>query len=443
MWLPRRWSGGSGVVRAKIQSLDSAAAVAEAAKYRGVHYNKAQHSFTVKASAHGITHYVGSHGSAMQAAQAFDDRLRLICGNDPLRLRRSLNFPTEEEAAFRETPLQARERGLRTYRDNARKEAEAYKLIHASFAKSSLAHRYELRRLTGSSKADALLMLKDSEESGLPIQIKAASNFGNDRYSFMGMLGYEGMLVLMVALDSGSLWACSGQSLTSQHLQITVGCNSDTQRRVSDLASHLLRSFHKTEEFQRLSIRQATLACSPTHQVEACARLQLERLFQHVGMCLKNPFIHQTTVDSLLAWQHLGSCPVLLRVQEKAANKRRGDGRLSVSMSKRGGVLGRLAYSEDDFDLLAASVMNENQLQGVFLIPMSVLVQRAFAGTKATHMSLHPPWSAPKRKPTKDKYDWQLDFFVDLRAWQGSEDLSPMLQARLRHLVLQASAVAA
>ncbi|CAE7322487.1 unnamed protein product [Symbiodinium pilosum] len=358
-----------------------------------------------------------------RAAQAFDDRLRLICGNDPFRLRR-------------------------TYGDSARKEAEGFKLIHAIFEKSLLAHRYELRRLTGSSKADALLMPKDSEGSGLPIQIKASSNSRKGegrrcRYDFHNVLGYDGMLVLMVALDSGYVWACSGQSLKVQKLQVTVGCKSDTQRRVSDLASHLLRSFHDTQEFQRLSVREATLACAPTHQVEAFARLQLERLFQHVGMCLKNPFIHQTTVDSLLAWQRPGSSPVLLRVQEKAANNWRGDGRYAVVMSKRGGVLGRLAYSEDDFDLLAASVMNENQLQGVFLIPMSVLVQRAFAVTKATQMSLHPPWSAPKRKPTKDKYDWQLDFFLDLRAWQGSEDLSPMLQARLRHLVLQASAAAA
>ena len=448
VWLPWRWSGGSGVVRTKVQHLEAAAAAAEAAKYCGVYYNKAQHSFSAKASVRGIIHHVGTYGSAMQAAQAFDDRLRLICGNDPFRLRRSLNFPSKDEAAFRETPLQTRKRVLRTYGDSARKEAEGFKLIHAIFEKSLLAHRYELRRLTGSSKADALLMPKDSEGSGLPIQIKASSNSRKGegrrcRYDFHNVLGYDGMLVLMVALDSGYVWACSGQSLKVQKLQVTVGCKSDTQRRVSDLASHLLRSFHDTQEFQRLSVREATLACAPTHQVEAFARLQLERLFQHVGMCLKNPFIHQTTVDSLLAWQRPGSSPVLLRVQEKAANNWRGDGRYAVVMSKRGGVLGRLAYSEDDFDLLAASVMNENQLQGVFLIPMSVLVQRAFAVTKATQMSLHPPWSAPKRKPTKDKYDWQLDFFLDLRAWQGSEDLSPMLQARLRHLVLQASAAAA
>ena len=113
------------------------------------------------------------------------------------------------------------------------------------------------------------------------------------------------------------------------------------------------------------------------------------------------------------------------------------EGRYRVGLSKCGGSLGRLAYAGDDFDLLAACVLQQEQLQGVFLLPTSELVRRGFVAKSPCVLPLHPPWSLPKRSFYKEKYAWQLDFFLELRTWQGSTQLPVRVKMRLERLVSQ------
>ena len=84
-------------------------------------------------------------------------------------------------------------------------------------------------------------------------------------------------------------------------------------------------------------------------------------------------------------------------LQEKASHFDRASSRYQITLSKYGGSLGRLAY-DDDFDLLVAFILHEgDQMQGVFLIPISKLVSMDLVAKRACVLSLYPPWSLPKR----------------------------------------------
>ena len=76
----------------------------------------------------------------------------------------------------------------------------------------------------------------------------------------------------------------------------------------------------------------------------------------------------------------------MVRLQEKASRFSKSYDRYQVCLRKSRGLLGRLAYAEDDFDLLVACIMNEgDELEGVFLVPMSKIVAGRLGGQTAPH----------------------------------------------------------
>ena len=340
------------------------------------------------------------------------------------------------EAAFRESPQQARQRGLSIYGSNHRKEARSFELLMRAFASSKYSDKYEIVRLSGASRADALFKMKGAGQRGFCIQLKAATSkcSRGDVYSFNHVLGYSGMLMVFVALDGGHIWAASGRQLSAKYMTMTIGSERDHKWRVSDIGSVLALCFHDVQEFPHMSIQEARQQCSPSHRVEAAAHEQLRLLFSCCSMCLAYPTEHQTTVDSVLDASY-GNTVGLLRLQEKASHLSRRA--YFVHMAKKGDALGSLPYDPDDFDVLAACVLHEERLQGLFLIPISVLVEQGFIGKKPKSLRLFPTWWPPKQNRTKKKYAWQLDFFLDLRTWPGSAELPGQLEQRLRRLISQ------
>ncbi|CAE7422145.1 CML19 [Symbiodinium pilosum] len=337
-----------------------------------------------------------------------------------------------------EPPEQARARGLKTWGRNSHKEAEAFKTLESYFRASPMSSFHKIQRLTGASKADALFMPNGFEE-GLPIQLKAATSSAmrGKNYQFQHLSGYDGMLVIMIGLDGKHIWASAGQEMSSKELWITVGCKSDTSRRVMDLGSHSVACFEDESEFPHVSIAEAMLQCADNHKLEVAAHLLFDQLISSADLCLRYPTVHQSAVDSLLAIVNVNGSIMNLRVQEKARHPRRTDARYMVAMKKQGGAMGNLAYNENDFDLLAAFLMDEDQLQGAFFIPTPALVEHGFVGKKAKTLYLYPPWCLPKRQSTKEKHSWQLDFFLDLRGWNGSQKPEPEVLERLRSLILR------
>ena len=424
-----------------MSNLDDTGPVASA-KYRGVYRASKRHSFFAQVTLRGRNHYIGSFTCAARTAEAVDQFLRSNCSQDKLRLKKSLNFPSPEEVAYCETREQARERGLHISGCNYQKEAHAFNLLQAAFAKSVYALKYEIQRLSGASKADAIFMRKGCPADCLLIQLKAASVRGTDGRSyfhFNRVSGYAGMVVVFVALEGGHIWAAAGHHLLRSSQCISVGCNSSTRFQVTDIGSFLVGCFADVGQFPHMSKDRAILQCSSAHRTEAIAHTHLDRLLQCIGMRLTCRRFLQSMVDSLLELDPFNgnSSASHLRVQEKAI--RSDSGAVGVNLGRSGGVLGRVAYAKDDFDLLAACILVENRLKGLFLIPMPVLVEHGFAGNEATSMRLFPSWSPPKRKATKHKYAWQPDFFVDLRSWQGSNHLAPEICRQATNLVLKAA----
>ena len=236
------------LLRAPVHVLHEAAALAEAARYRGVRYRKHHRNrpFGAALQVRDGPGYIGSFKTAKQAAEAYDRAVRRMYPDDTpdhkFHRKKKLNFPLEEEAAYDETQEQARRRGLKVSGANHRKEARSFELLKEALDASPYSEKCGLVRLTASSKADALLKLRGSSQAGLPIQLKAATSRWREGrvYKFNNMLGYDGMLVVLVALDRGHFWATAGEELKSEQRGITVGCASDTDRRVQDIGSHLV-----------------------------------------------------------------------------------------------------------------------------------------------------------------------------------------------------------
>ena len=61
-------------------------------------------------------------------------------------------------------------------------------------------------------------------------------------------------------------------------------------------------------------------------------------------------------------------------------------------------------------------MLAKNESQGIFLIPMPVLVRNSFMGDEAIKMQLFRPWKPPKRQTT-------AEVRVAARFWQGCDEL--------------------
>ena len=379
----------------------------------------------------GECHYLGSFRTAEKAAEAYDRCLRAL-SSDPIRLQRCLNFPSAEEVAFKESPAQARQRGISLSGNSCAKESQAFDLLRRELDSSPHSANYEICRLSGASRADAIFHLRSASMAcGTQLQLKAATSRGRfGRYHvFRKTAGYHGMLIVFVSLDQNCFWAVPGSDMLLNYLSLTVGTDREKGWRAPDIASVLVRCFQLEKEYPHVSPQEALLQCAPSHRTEALAHRGFESLLRSVGIKLARPDIHQSSVDSVLV-----GCQAPIRVQEKACRLSK-QGVYRVHLCRHAGALGRSSYEEDDFDMLAASILDRDEITGVFLIPMSALVEHGFVADKPKTMRLCPPWLPPQRSSSKVKYAWQQQFFLDLRSWQDRSELPMALCQQLWMLI--------
>ena len=397
--------------------------------FNGVCWDARVQKFASKVSFQGVTHHAGHFRCEIEAAHAYDERLRHLC-QDGARLKRSLNFPSFAEVTFTESPEEARARALAKGSTNA-KEEESFRRLYHRFSVVPQATTHEIVRVSDSSKVDALFQPKGSEHGGLPLQLKAASLSGNCRqsYSFQRTKGYHGMLLLFIALDRDFFWAMPGTSVALTAFTIRLGSDRDETLRVNDLGSTLDSCYGQQQEFPHVSLRNARLQCGKCHLVEERAHLQMSDVLGGVGYQLKRAF-SGTAVDSLL----VGDGGVL-RVQEKASTLHQPRGTYRVSLCRTAGALGTLAYSEFDFDILLVAILENEQVVGIFVFASDVLAQHGLIGGKPSVLPLWPAWRLPKRQAYRVRSAWQLEHFVDLRGWSGQAALPDEVRRRLAQLL--------
>ncbi|CAE7294845.1 unnamed protein product [Symbiodinium natans] len=401
-------------------------------QYNGVSWSKGRGKFEAKVYFKRRQEYVGLFLTEKEAAHAHDVRLRALC-DDGARLKRSLNFATPLEESFSESPQESRRRALAFFSETARNEEKSFDRFKRLFSLSHQARNYEVIRTSGSSKVDAIFQLRGSLTGGLALQLKSASLI-RERFLFRGTRGYAGMLLLLIALDSDACWALPGASVTQINFSVTPGSSRDMAFRVEDIGSLLESCFRNTTDFPHVSLADARFQCSPKHQVEERAHSLFRTLFHCVGFQLEKSFTGLATVDSDLMGDRCR-----WRVQEKASNVH-ACGRYCASLCKNGGALGKLAYSETDFDLLLAALLEDGRLSGLFAFPTDVLARLGYIGQKPCHLPLYPPWRLPKWQHTRAKHAWQLEHFVDLRSWDAGTPLSPEMRDTLEDLLLRLAA---
>ena len=403
--------------------------------YNGVCWNSSAHKFQAGVTFKRQNLHIGYFECEIEAAKAFDDRLRELC-HDKMRLRRSLNFPTPLEASFRETPQQARDRTVAIHSDKATKEEESFRRLQQHFLLSPQAKDFEIVRVSGSSRIDAIFQPRSSSQGGLCLQVKASSPYGpkSRTYKFQHTAGYERMLLILVPLDRDNiLWAVPGEAVSQNALSIAIGSSRDESWRVFDLGSALETYFRQHGSFPHVSLANARLTCCHTSKIEEQAHRIMSELFAGVGWNLQKAFGDLAAVDSELT--SLDEPGRKWRVQEKSSNFNQSRGSYSISLWRNGGALGRRAYNDTDFDLLLAAVLCEEQLLGMFVFPVRVLAQRGLVGQKPSNYALRPPWAPGTRQATRTKCAWQLEFFLDLRAWSGELPLPPCVHTHLEGLV--------
>ena len=395
--------------------------------FNGVCFRTPGEKFQVQVFFDKMMHHVGCFNSEEEAAQAYDTRLRSLC-QDPARLKKSLNFPTESEASFSQSDQEARRRGIAINGNNGKKEEQSFAYLHGLFRLSSQASHYEIVRIAGFSRADALFKLRS--DSGICLQIKSASAAGprGQSYNFRNTDGYDGMLLILVGLDAAVLWAIAGRLVTQKSLSIVLGSPRDQAWRVSDIGKLLQHCFENCSEFPHFTLSEASFQCTARHQVEGYAHLALAKVFACVKFQLRRSHPVPRTVDSML--YGMGSA---WRVQEKAASAR--SCRYKIHLWKSGGVLGRVPYECEDFDLLLAAVLDDGQLSGLFAFPVLVLAEQGLVKQRACTLPLYPPWALPKTAPTRMKHAWQLDHFVDLRSCTGEAPMPPEACSQLEKLL--------
>ena len=381
-------------------------------QFNGVYRQKTRRQFYAKVYFNKAIHYAGAFESEIEAAAAYDTCLRRL-GADARRLSRSLNFPTASEASHTETAEDARARAIALHSDNLSKEEASMVRVQEHFQSVPQASTYEIVRVPGASKIDAIFQRRGSCAGGVQLQLKSSS-LRAGYYAFARTRGYAGMLLILVPLDCETLWAVPGDQVTQHYLTITPGATRSLLWQVHDLGLVLERCFSNCTRFPHMSLAEACATCGPQHKIEERGHDLMVKLFLGIGARLQKSSSNGTTVDSLLA---VGGCE--WRVQEKASQLGARRGKYSATLAKHGGALGKLPYKQNDFDLLLVALLDDWKLSGVFAFPVEVLAEVGLVGQKPLNWPLHPPWALPKTEACRTRHGWQLDYFVDLRDWNG------------------------
>ena len=180
-------------------------------RFNGVYWNKKLQKFRAGVKFEGVQHYAGYFTNEAEAAYSFDAKLREVC-RDPLRLKKSLNFPTEQEQCYEESLLETRSRGLRLSSQNLTKEVESHQRLLDRFSKSPQASEFEILNVPSLSRVDSLFRPLGSKLGGLALQLKStslkkrSSRSSSEHYAFQHTSGYGGTLLVLIALDRDMIW---------------------------------------------------------------------------------------------------------------------------------------------------------------------------------------------------------------------------------------------
>lgn len=393
--------------------------IAPSSTYRGLSWRTHLSKWQVRARVNGTQTSLGCFALAEDAAHAYDGFIR--ASGTSVELLRRLNFPTANELACISSAV-PRSTGRGCH--NSQVEASSKRLLADRLDRNS----WDLVWMPEGTRADGALRPRISGYTWFGIQMKAATQpCRPNAYSFSCVRGYEGLLMVCIALDKQYLWMLPGGAVKSTRLQITLGGKWDQYRcSWSQLSAVLACAWMCRDTFLRRPLSSLRRPSAQSSQVELLSLDLLAQALHDVGLACEAPIVQNGPVDMLVDTN--------IRSQCKARTARsNATPTFRVGMTRRCGSSGSVPYSVGDFDAFLACLVVGESLTGCFVIPARELVSRGYLDPIKwrTGITLHLPWLTPKLAKARLAKEWQAAYFVNI---PGGRD--EFRRDRLRHLML-------
>lgn len=379
--------------------------------YTGVDLAKERTKWRARISLDGRQHHLGTFNNPVDAALAYDAALR--SSNADIGRFRRLNFPTPEE-----TSIQADI----SWEHRRRSNLERYGSVFLKEAASKLAveqaicDHFEVHWLGEGTLADGICRPKHcTTDEWIGIQVKATSAKHSGAYHFSRTHGYNGLMLVCVALDCMQLWMIPGANISVRGLTISVKGKWDRYRcSPAGALSVLQQAWGGCDSLMRQGEGAWKSPISVRQQIEHLGFTLSKAILEDAGIAISMPFVQYGAVDMILDG--------LIRVQAKVRTKMSSHvvSSYTVTLHRSSGVGMWRRFASDEFDVLLVQLIRDNWLIGIFFIPMLELSQRGLTASgiplrgQTCSLNLYPPWSSPTREKARQAKAWQSNYFFPI-----------------------------
>jgi len=384
-------------------------------KYRGVYWHRRARKWCAMTTVHGSLRYIGLFVSQLEAAEAVDHALRRW---GPANSRARLNFPS--------TCDMARARNVEVYGAAHTTEARAWQQILRSLHAWATSGRFEVRRLREGTHADAIFRCRDPgyDDMWVGMQVKSTARASaNNTFTFNNTRGYDGLLLVCVALVPGVIWVIPGDTVGVGYLTLKVGNDMHDSFRCEDLGAALTEAWLNCSRYPKRSAAAWGTPTSRLRRIEHDGQKHGHTWLSKCGFSLEQPVVENGHFDTVING--------VIRAQEKTVTAPRHDcGTYCVSLTKHGGLGTRIPYVGDEFDLLVVYLFSQWTFATVFIVPTYTLLRHGVVGAQRAGLTLYPPQSQPNARRPRTEKAWQAQYFFDVR-----RDLDNNSAARLLDIV--------
>jgi len=264
------------------------------------------------------------------------------------------------------------------------------------------------------ARADFCVVLQNTTKA-LGVQLKTTGkarklSIASEQYRFSDTIGYDGLAVICIAMDTSRIWLIPGDEIHSNSIGIPTiqkcqrrhkySCYETDIDNLPDQLVQILEAQQPQYIFQPIECFIVPASKNRRAEYDAFKRLQ-----QILPLTYVAPDVEQQPYDYTVD----GS-----RWQMKLASYVKTTDRYSSTVQKCAGRLSgkkraHSQYEQDDFDWLCVQMPIDQRL--LYLLPMKVLIERRVAGRLdcgSGHLHMYP------HRYAHPKTQWIQNYKIDL-----------------------------